>query len=452
MAYTKGYTLDATPGGDTVKEAIVDKLDALGIDGIFTSLNTHEGLATGIHGVGAGSIVGTTLSQTLSNKTISGNLPIITTATNQGISLTTTAGTATILIQGTPAGGGVLTLQNNSNTGISLTDTTGVTVTGATLSLSLTQASIQFTNTTRTYSLQAVTSGDYFRILIGGTGDGLTLDATGNVGIYNNLTVSGLTATRPVWANASKVLTTPTAATFFSDIKQAASETATGVAELATNAEVGTGTDTERIVTPAGLKYKLDNSPTIVTPTIASFTNATHNHQNSAGGATLDHGAALTGLSDNDHTQYARSGPIFFASKSSDQDDITTTTDTKITFTSENWDPEGTYDTTNSRWTPGVSGTNYWLINFQVYFHDATSGANTRVALYKNGSSVYIAGVVTPNATESACNGSFLAQTTSSSDYFELYIWTTTGSNALDINGSTTLTWWTGCAAPRNWS
>lgn len=46
-------------------------------------------------------------------------------------------------------------------------------------------------------------------------------------------------------------------------------------------------------------------SPTIVTPTIASFANATHNHQNAAGGGTLDHGLALTGLLDDDHTQYA---------------------------------------------------------------------------------------------------------------------------------------------------
>lgn len=43
---------------------------------------------------------------------------------------------------------------------------------------------------------------------------------------------------------------------------------------------------------------------TLTTPTIASFTNAAHNHQDAAGGATLDHGLALTGLTDDDHTQY----------------------------------------------------------------------------------------------------------------------------------------------------
>lgn len=43
---------------------------------------------------------------------------------------------------------------------------------------------------------------------------------------------------------------------------------------------------------------------TLTTPTIASFVNATHNHQSNTGGGTLDHGLALTGLSDDDHTQY----------------------------------------------------------------------------------------------------------------------------------------------------
>lgn len=44
---------------------------------------------------------------------------------------------------------------------------------------------------------------------------------------------------------------------------------------------------------------------TLTTPTIGSFTNATHTHQNAAGGGTLSHASALTGLSNDDHTQYA---------------------------------------------------------------------------------------------------------------------------------------------------
>lgn len=56
--------------------------------------------------------------------------------------------------------------------------------------------------------------------------------------------------------------------------------------------------------TGSGSTVVFAGSPTITTPTIASFTNATHTHQNAAGGGQLDHGAALTGLGDDDHTQY----------------------------------------------------------------------------------------------------------------------------------------------------
>lgn len=48
-----------------------------------------------------------------------------------------------------------------------------------------------------------------------------------------------------------------TAAAAFTALKQAASETATGVVELATDAETITGTDTTRVVTPANIQAKV---------------------------------------------------------------------------------------------------------------------------------------------------------------------------------------------------
>ncbi|MFA5377096.1 MAG: hypothetical protein WC455_15200 [Dehalococcoidia bacterium] len=59
-----------------------------------------------------------------------------------------------------------------------------------------------------------------------------------------------------------------------------------------TGAFVGT-TDTQTL-----------SAKTLLLPVIADFTNAGHSHQNTAGGGKLDHGAALTGLTDDDHTQY----------------------------------------------------------------------------------------------------------------------------------------------------
>lgn len=54
------------------------------------------------------------------------------------------------------------------------------------------------------------------------------------------------------------------AATAFGNIKQAASETATGVVEMATTAEVVTGSDTSRAVTPAGVKAALDKQSEVI--------------------------------------------------------------------------------------------------------------------------------------------------------------------------------------------
>ncbi len=59
--------------------------------------------------------------------------------------------------------------------------------------------------------------------------------------------------------NLNDVASKPTA---FSNIKQAATTSATGVVELATNAEAVTGTDTTRAVTPAGVAAVIDTLPT----------------------------------------------------------------------------------------------------------------------------------------------------------------------------------------------
>jgi hypothetical protein len=57
--------------------------------------------------------------------------------------------------------------------------------------------------------------------------------------------------------------------------------------------------------TGSGTTVVMSVAPTIASPTIVNFTNSTHTHQNAFGGGQLDHGSALTGLADDDHTQYA---------------------------------------------------------------------------------------------------------------------------------------------------
>ena len=70
---------------------------------------------------------------------------------------------------------------------------------------------------------------------------------------FADLTLTGLTASLPIFSNASKKLETKSAADAFTAIKQSASESATGVVQLATTAEATTGTDTAKAVTSSGV-------------------------------------------------------------------------------------------------------------------------------------------------------------------------------------------------------
>jgi hypothetical protein len=90
-----------------------------------------------------------------------------------------------------------------------------------------------------------------------------------------------------------------TPVTAFNNIKQAASETATGVAELATDAETVTGTDTGRAVTPANLTAKMAAPGAIgeTAPSSGKFTTMTLSER-SADPADPAEGHAVVWMSD----------------------------------------------------------------------------------------------------------------------------------------------------------
>lgn len=69
MAYTRtASAIDPNPGGSSEKTGhITHEADVVEL---FVDLNAHEILTTGIHGVGAGTVVGTAATQTLSAKTL----------------------------------------------------------------------------------------------------------------------------------------------------------------------------------------------------------------------------------------------------------------------------------------------------------------------------------------------------------------------------------------------
>ena len=77
--------------------------------------------------------------------------------------------------------------------------------------------------------------------------------------ISADITLNNTTASLPVWTDASKKLETKSVAETKTILgTNAATTSATGVVELATNAEALTGTDTASAVTPDDLKYGLD--------------------------------------------------------------------------------------------------------------------------------------------------------------------------------------------------
>ena len=98
-AYTRTTIIDSAPAGDTVKEAVLD-LDT-DLTGIVAAYNVHDPATTAVHGVGAGTVCGTTLTQTLTNKTLTSptiSSPTITAGTSTNMTLVTPA-------LGTPSAG-----------------------------------------------------------------------------------------------------------------------------------------------------------------------------------------------------------------------------------------------------------------------------------------------------------------------------------------------------------
>ena len=77
--------------------------------------------------------------------------------------------------------------------------------------------------------------------------------------------------------------------------------------------------------------------------------------------------------------------PAFLAQKSSTQA-VDSDSTTKVTFTEEIFDSNGTYDTSNSRFTPGVAGK--YCISSQIGFENMSDAKYCANYLYVNGSTL----------------------------------------------------------------
>ncbi len=113
------------------------------------------------------------------------------------------------------------------------------------------------------------------------------------------------------------------------------------------------------------------------------------------------------------------SGPTFSAESTTAQS-VSQSTNTKVTFDSENWDTAGNF--ASSRFTPTTAG--YYQVNAAISYTGATA-FTYRTQIYKNGSAfnpgVMSLGVGVANPTIAA---NTLVYLNGSTDYIEVYGWT----------------------------
>jgi hypothetical protein len=125
--------------------------------------------------------------------------------------------------------------------------------------------------------------------------------------------------------------------------------------------------------------------------------------------------------------------PTFLARKSGDQAGISANTFTKVTGWAEIFDPQSTWDNSNSKWSPASAGK--YLIFGTVYVY-SNNGTRTFVSIYKNGAQLNTV------ATASGSNDNFPLIVTAmddndGDDYYELYVKTAASGTVVYSSGVT---------------
>ena len=132
--------------------------------------------------------------------------------------------------------------------------------------------------------------------------------------------------------------------------------------------------------------------------------------------------------------------PAFQARQSADQNSLSDSAVTKVSFNVQDFSTGGTYDTTNYRWTPGVAGKYY--IGFRVRMNAGDSVANQMFGwIYLNGSVVEQSQAYIENANNYGSAMTTLASkifTLDADDYVECFAkYNTSDSSAWSIPADT---------------
>ena len=145
---------------------------------------------------------------------------------------------------------------------------------------------------------------------------------------------------------------------------------------------------------------------------------------------TIPSGATLNSAGTNTLTGINNT-PAFLAQKPNSAQSISQDSTTKVTFTDEIYDSDGTYDTSNSRFTPGVAGK--YCISAQVGFENMSDATYCQVYLYVNGSELNSRSMgLNVNGADTTQDLFFNFTYTvnaSATDYYEIYARHSNGSS-----------------------
>lgn len=128
--------------------------------------------------------------------------------------------------------------------------------------------------------------------------------------------------------------------------------------------------------------------------------------------------------------------PAFAAARITSVQTISTGVETKVEFNTdtetEDFDTTSDYDpVTNFRFTPSESGIYFLTSTIRwVSFVDAGVG---RISIFKNGSVIRRGELIPPGGTSFGCHVSALVEANGTTDFFEVFVIQSTGSDK-DVN------------------
>ena len=187
----------------------------------------------------------------------------------------------------------------------------------------------------------------------------------------------------------------------------------------------------------SGTSLELGSSGDTVSVNTGATTNLAGNVTLGASGKTITVPSGCTITNNGTQTGFGGVMTPAFSAYGTTQNNVANNTTTVLTCSSEVFDSDGKYDTSNYRFTPGVTGKYF----FYVGFKNNQSSDRLQCGIYKNGSLISEAdGRMEPennghgSNTYTGVQGSVISICDNTSDYFQAFGWQKSGSTLTFYN------------------